>query len=104
MSIKMAMSSALAMYLAMNATLRTVKGSPTPDVRPSRLRSRSSTDDLFRAGHESPIPPGDAWDLERGAEVVLGQLLAKLPSIGNRNWNNAARATGNPSGTLPPIR
>jgi predicted nucleotidyltransferase component of viral defense system len=41
--------------------------------------AKKLTDDLFRADMSPLLRPGIAWDLERGAEVVRGQLLAKLP-------------------------
>jgi predicted nucleotidyltransferase component of viral defense system len=49
--------------------------------------ARKLNDELFRADMSPLLRAGIAWDFDRGAEVVLRQLLARLP--------------GDPSGNIP---
>jgi hypothetical protein len=44
--------------------------------------AKKLTDELFRADISPLLRPGIAWDLDRSAEVVSRQLLARLPASG----------------------
>lgn len=61
--------------------------------------ARKMTNQLFRADMSPLLRPGVSWDLERGAEIVFSQLLARHPAI--RGASPATKGAAAPHRSTP---